>query len=100
MDDRRIHRIVLVSHSHRDAYRIYPTFRRFEMIYSGCDLDLLNESQPPSHEKELVIFLGARAILAIVQPLIDSPPWKFVGMTVRDLRQRILAPALRRSGRL
>ncbi len=40
-------RIVCVSHSHREVYRLYPGFEKVEMIYTGADIDLITATPAP-----------------------------------------------------
>jgi glycosyltransferase involved in cell wall biosynthesis len=87
-DGHRVHRIVFVSHSHRDAYRIYPTFRRFEMIYSGCDLDLLDETPALSRENGLVVFLGAPRVTKGFHNLLRA--WPDVRRAVPHARLHVI----------
>lgn len=87
-NDRRIHRIVFVSHSHRDAYRIYPTFRRFEMIYSGCDLDLLDEMAAADPQDGLVVFLGAPRVTKGFHNLLRA--WPEVRRAVPGARLQVI----------
>jgi len=41
-------RIVCVSHSHREAYRLYPGFEKIEVIYVGADTDLIAATTSPT----------------------------------------------------
>lgn len=88
-DGRRLRRIVFVSQSHREAYRIYPTFHRFEVIYSGCDLDLLDEETPPAdRDDRLVVFLGAPRVTKGFHNLLSA--WPAVRRLVPEARLRVI----------
>lgn len=87
-DGRRVHRVVFVSQSHRDAYRIYPNFHRYEMIYSGCDLDLLDQSRPADREIGLVVFLGAPRLVKGFHHLLRA--WPIVRQAVPNARLRVI----------
>lgn len=85
-------RIVCVSQNHRDMYRIYPGFSNVEMLYSGIDLDLLDQVEPNQAANGALLFCSIPRRTKGFHNLLHA--WRLVRQTLPDARLRVCGSAL------
>jgi len=83
----QIDRIVCVSQTHRDYYRIYPRFRSIESSYSGVDTDFLRAVSVPRRSDNVVLSLSIPRPTKGIHRLLSA--WPAVRRAIPDAILRI-----------
>lgn len=86
-------RIVCVSNSHREVYRLYPGFEKVEMIYTGADIDLIEAAPCPT------TFSADNIVLSVSAPRRSKgfhnllQAWHHVRQSIPDARLYVCGSA-------
>ena len=92
LDSGKLNRIVCVSKSHREAYRLYPGFRKIEFCYSGVDIDLIRAGLTGTLPAKTVVFTSIPRRSKGIDQMFKS--WTIIKKAVPNATLRICGSAL------
>ncbi len=92
LDCGELNRIVCVSNSHREAYRLYPGFKKIEFCYSGVDVDLLKTGSAGTLPAKTVVFTSIPRRSKGIHQMFKS--WPIIRKAVPTATLRVCGSAL------
>jgi glycosyltransferase involved in cell wall biosynthesis len=91
LNNGELDRIVCVSKTHRDLFRIYRGFQKVEASYSGVDTDLLARAKQKLRDERTVVSVSIPRKTKGFHNLLSA--WRAVRQSVPDARLRVCGSA-------
>ena len=84
-------RIICVSQNHRNLYRIYPEIKKIDFIYSGVDLDILEDVEVKNLHPNTVLSISIPRKTKGFHNLLNS--WPLVQKVIPNAKLRVCGSA-------